>query len=259
MRALVIAAGMGRRMGKLTKAKPKCLLSFGNKTLLEWTIEGLKYAGCDDIWIITGYQSKKIEKLGYNTIENKEYRNNNILQSFFKAKEKLDEDIIVTYSDIYVEKEILKELVSKKGDLILTVDKSWKNYYTNRKLHPIEQAEKVILEKDLSIKEIGKDLVFNNQLEYYEFIGLFKVSKNAGLMLKNTFEYLNMKLDNKDKFQRSKSWQNAYLTDFFQYIIDNKIHKIDAHIISKGWAEFDTLEDYNRLEKVKISQNLTSL
>ena len=49
MRALVIAAGMGRRMGNLTKAKPKCLLSFGNKTLLEWTIEGLKYAGCDDI------------------------------------------------------------------------------------------------------------------------------------------------------------------------------------------------------------------
>ena len=42
MRGIIIAAGMGTRMGKLTKNKPKCLLKVGEKTILESTIEGLK-------------------------------------------------------------------------------------------------------------------------------------------------------------------------------------------------------------------------
>lgn len=259
MRAIVIAAGMGKRMGKLTKSTPKCLLKFNNKSLLKWTIEGLEKAGCNDIWIITGYKSEEIKKLGYKTIANKDYENNNILQSFFMAKGIIDEDLIVVYSDIYVEGSIFKDLASSKGDLILTVDKSWKSYYKNRKEHPIEQAEKVILDKDGLIKKIGKDLIFDSKQVYYEFIGLFKVSKNAALIIRDTFEVLNKKLDKEDEFQRSKSWKNAYLTDFFQYIIDKNIYKINSHIISKGWAEFDTIEDYNRLEEIKRIQNLISL
>ena len=145
-------------MGKLTKSTPKCLLKFNNKSLLKWTIEGLEKAGCNDIWIITGYKSEEIEKLGYKIIENKDYENNNILQSFFMAKDIIDDDLIVVYSDIYVEKSIFKDLVSSKGDLVLTIDKSWKSYYKNRKEHPIEQAEKVILDKNELITEIGKDL-----------------------------------------------------------------------------------------------------
>ena len=176
MRAVVIAAGMGKRMGKLTEAKPKCLLKFGDKSLLQWTVEGLAMV-CKDIWIITEqYKGEKIKRLGYNTIENKDYENNNILQSFFTAKDKLDKDLIVTYSDIYVERAIFKELASKKGDLILT-HKSWVSYYKNRNQHPIEQAEKVILDKDYLVKEIGKDIAYSNKLKCYEFIGLFKVSK----------------------------------------------------------------------------------
>ena len=259
MRAIVIAAGMGKRMGKLTQSIPKCLLKFNDKSLLTWTIDGLEKAGCDDIWIITGYKSQEIEKLGYKTIKNKDYENNNILQSFFMAKDIIDEDLIVVYSDIYVEGSIFKDLVSSKGDLVLTVDKSWKSYYKNRKEHPIEQAEKVILDKNELITEIGKDLTFDLNQKFYEFIGLFKVSKKAALLLRDTFEVLNKKLDKENKFQRSKSWKNAYLTDFFQHIIDKNIYKINSHIISKGWAEFDTIEDYNRLEEIKKSQNLVSL
>ena len=83
MRAIVIAAGMGKRMGKLTQSIPKCLLKFNDKSLLTWTIDGLEKAGCDDIWIITGYKSQEIEKLGYKTIKNKDYENN---KDFYEDK-----------------------------------------------------------------------------------------------------------------------------------------------------------------------------
>ena len=259
MRAIIIAAGMGKRMGNLTKSLPKCLLKLGKKSFLEWTIEGLEEAGCNDIWIITGYKSAEIVKLGYNTIENLNYKNNNILHSFFTAKGKFDEDLIVTYSDIYVEKNIFRNLVSKEGDLILTVDRSWKDYYKGREQHPIEQAEKAVLDKEFNVKEIGKDLILNQKKKYYEFIGLFKVSKNGCAVFRETFNAINKKLIKKDKFERSKTWEKAYLTDFFQYIINKNLLKINTHIISKGWAEFDTIEDYSRVSKIKKSQNLISL
>ena len=64
----------GKANGKLTQSIPKCLLKFNGKSLLKWTIEGLEKSGCNDIWIITGYKSEEIEKLGYKIIENKDYR-----------------------------------------------------------------------------------------------------------------------------------------------------------------------------------------
>ena len=108
MRGIIIAAGMGKRMQNFTKSKPKCLLSIGKKTILQWTVEGLKAAGCNDIFVITGHKGNEISKLGYKTIENKDYKTNNILHSLFKAKNLFDQELIVVYSDIYVEKKYLK-------------------------------------------------------------------------------------------------------------------------------------------------------
>ena len=128
MQGIIIAAGMGSRMGELTHNKPKCLLKVGNKTLLEYAVEGLKYAGCRDIYIITGYKEELISKLGYRTIHNRSFQTNNILHSFSNAFSILNEDTLVSYSDIYVEKKIFKELSNKTEDIVLTIDKNWRDY-----------------------------------------------------------------------------------------------------------------------------------
>ena len=259
MRGIIIAAGMGKRMQQYTKLKPKCLLSIGKKTILQWTVEGLKVAGCNDIFVITGHKGNEISKLGYKTIENKNYQTNNILHSLFKAKNLFDQELIVVYSDIYVEKEIFKGLALNKKDLVLTADKSWQEYYMNRLLHPEEQAEKIILDNNSKVLEIGKDLIINKSNKYYEFIGLFKASKKAAIAMKDTFLMIDNKINSKDKFERSSSWSNAYLTDFFQFIINNNILEVNVNIVSKGWAEFDTIEDYNRLNNIIKSQKLISI
>ena len=109
------------------------------------------------------------------------------------------------------------------------------------------------------ILEIGKDLIINKSKKYYEFIGLFKASEKAAVAMKNTFLMIDNKINSKDKFERSSSWSNAYLTDFFQFIINNNILDINVNIVSKGWAEFDTIEDYNRLNNIIKSQKLISI
>ena len=57
MRALILAAGRGRRMGEHTNSKPKCLTMFRGKPLIEWQINALNKAGINEIGIVTGYKS----------------------------------------------------------------------------------------------------------------------------------------------------------------------------------------------------------
>ena len=118
MIGIIIAAGKGSRMKNFTKNKPKCFLKIGEKTLLERSYDNLINAGCGEVYVITGHFSEKIEKLGYKTIFNSDFKNNNILHSFFKACSLFNDDIIVTYSDIYVEPYVFRELALIKSDIL---------------------------------------------------------------------------------------------------------------------------------------------
>ena len=255
MKGIIIAAGLGSRMKDLTLHKPKCLLKIGSKSLLEWSYENLTKAGCKEIFVITGYKSEEIEKLGYKTIFNKDYRENNILHSFFCARHLFNTDIMVSYADIYVESQIYTELSKIDNDIVLTIDKDWEEYYLNRNGVPTSQAEKVELNEKL-IADIGKHVELEKNKKYYEFIGLFKLTSNGCKVIKKLFDDLNYKFNKYDNFVSNTTWYKAYITDFFSYIIKNKKIKIDSHVISKCWAEFDTDTDYLRLEKIKKNQKL---
>ena len=64
MKALILAAGRGSRMEKLTQTIPKCLVKLKGKTLLQRQIDILTQAGINDIGIITGYKREKIKSFG---------------------------------------------------------------------------------------------------------------------------------------------------------------------------------------------------
>ena len=67
MKAIICAAGRGRRMGNFIKKIPKSLLSLGDKTVIENLIFALSIESIDEIIILTGYLENKIKnKLGYN-------------------------------------------------------------------------------------------------------------------------------------------------------------------------------------------------
>ena len=56
MKAIILAAGRGRRMGRMTRSLPKCLLKIGGMTLLDRQIHALRGAGIREIGIVTGYR-----------------------------------------------------------------------------------------------------------------------------------------------------------------------------------------------------------
>jgi choline kinase/DNA-binding XRE family transcriptional regulator len=243
---IVIAAGMGNRMQPLTEGKPKCMLEFGGRTLLQRQLDAYAACGLSRIALIRGYKKEKIAYDGITYYDNPDYENNNILNSLFCAEPEINGHVIVAYSDILFESHIVERLLQSEADISVVVDIDWRDYYVGRKDHPIEEAENVILDANNNVVEIGKILTGKNDV-HGEFIGMMKFSPRGAEVFKKHFNRAKALFAGKP-FQHAAVFEKAYLTDLIQEMIDlgTPIHCV---IIERGWKEIDTVEDYEKALK----------
>ena len=100
MKAIILAAGRGSRMKKLTEDKPKCLIKLNGETLLDSQLRVLSNAGIEEIAIVTGYKRELLTNRGTLEFHNARWAKTNMVSSLTCAKEWLEkEPCIVSYSD----------------------------------------------------------------------------------------------------------------------------------------------------------------
>lgn len=244
-KAIIIAAGMGKRLSPLTNDIPKCLVKIGDKTIMERQLETLKLCGITDTAVIRGYQGNKINFAGIKYYENTNYQNNNILNSLFCAEPEMNGDFITSYSDILYDKSVVEKLLENKKDIAVVVDTDWQEYYQGRTQHPLEEAEKVIIRDDKVLK-IGKHLTV--QESDGEFIGMVKFSEKGTAIFKKEFQRVKNQYWGKP-FQKAATFEKAYLTDMLQELIDRGV-EIYPVLIQKEWWEIDTEQDLEKVKKI---------
>src|SRR3989344_1252613 len=254
MKAIIIAAGICKRLRPITDNLPKCMLKINGKPLIENTIELFRKNGINDISVVNGYKKEKIDYSGLTYFENTDFWNNNILHSFMFARQKLEEaietgeDVVVTYSDILFEDYVVEKLLKSKYDITSIVDTDWEDYYEGRTDHPITEAENVILDDNGRILRVGKNIFVDGieKSKQGEFVGLWKFTPRGIKIFLKHFDRLNSTLKMTDSYQNAKEWQKSYITDIFQEMID-KGEDIHSVLIQKGWKEFDTVQDFLRI------------
>ncbi len=242
-KCLIVAAGLGSRLKGHTKSNPKCMLDFGGKTLLERQLLSYKDNGIENISLIRGYMKNKINYKGIKYFDNNDYKNNNILNSIFYGEDVINGNIIISYSDILFEPFIVKRAMESDHDISVIVDVDWKDYYVDRKDHPLSEAENVIFNSNNEVIKIGK-IASEKEEVHGEFIGMIKLNHKGCEILKQNFHRVKKSFWNKP-FQRAKIFQKAYLTDMIQELVDIGI-KVHCVIIERGWKEIDTVEDYKK-------------
>ena len=242
-KAIIIAAGLGSRLKGYTEKLPKCMLNFGDKTLLERQLEAYRDCGINNISVVRGYKKEKINYKDLTYYQNDDYENNNILNSLFYAEEALNGNVVVAYSDILFEPAVVERLLESDADISIVVDIDWQLYYIDRKDHPVTEAEKVIFNANNEVLKIGKVLIDENDV-YGEFIGMLKFSPRGAEIFKSHF-HRSKKLYWDQPFQRAKTFQKAYITDMIQEIVDIGV-KVHCVLIERGWKEIDTEEDYQK-------------
>lgn len=132
MQALMLAAGMGRRLGKYTEALPKCLIQVGGRTLLERAVEALKEAGIRKFVMVVGWESEKlisyikqnITGMEFQFIYNYDYAQTNNIYSLYLAREQLaNEDTILLESDLVYDRRLIRDIVNDPGESLVAVAK----------------------------------------------------------------------------------------------------------------------------------------
>jgi len=246
MKAIIIAAGSGKRISKDFAELPKALIQVNDISIISRQISLFKKNGIDEIIVISGPGKEKFTMTDVTYVNDQKFEEHDILGSLMEARDHIFGDVIITYSDIIFEDLILKKILQTNLDIGIAVDLDWKKAYEDRKSHPISEAENVLFDNSRNILEIRKNIQ-NSNLETGEFLGITKLSNNGcKLLLKRYDEIRN---DNNSPFHDAKSLTKAYLIDMIQELIESKI-EVKPIFISGKWCEIDTIDDLKIAEKM---------
>ena len=248
MRAIILGAGSGSRMGQHTKDIPKVLLDINGKSILERQISLLREHGVNEIFVVTGYKREKHVLKDIEYIFNPRYSETEQLASMMMARTKVSDDVLIIFGDIIFDSQILQQILASNDDIAIAIDLDWEKSYNERTDNPKSLADKVLINQKkilrISAKETSLDI--ENQT-VGEFLGVIKLSANGSRTIIKKYEELEKSYVG--KFHDADSFKKAKLVDILQELIDSKI-EIYPITISGKWCEIDTPMDLERARKI---------
>ncbi|HSR00710.1 MAG TPA: phosphocholine cytidylyltransferase family protein [Sphingomicrobium sp.] len=157
MKAIILSAGQGSRLGHLVDDRPKCLIDFGGRSLLDRQLDTLESNGVHEAVVVTGFHDELVEgaiarRSGgprVRTIYNPFYKVADNTGSLFMAREELGDDCLVWNGDTLVSDSLMaRVLANAQAGICVTID---------RKASYDEDDMKVV-EEGGRLKAIGKRL-----------------------------------------------------------------------------------------------------
>lgn len=224
MKAVILAAGEGKRLKELTKDAPKCMIKLAGETLLDREIHMLKDLGFsgEDIFVVSGYRHECLENCGAEVIFNSEYKSTDNAYSLGLALRRIgtDDDVIVMDSDLIFERSVLEMAVnSEKRNLVLS-----------KKSEDLSESTGIATKADGTVEAIGKQ--YSNT--GFVYISIFKFGKEV------TREFTEALMEPRSV----KTWYTLALTKVMQKYPFYNLP------VPGLWHEIDFPEDYQEAKEI---------
>lgn len=235
MKAVLLAAGRGKRFGVKTKTLPKCLIPLdrGGTTLLKRYLDAFRQTGLRDIVIVVGHLKSLITReckkegqgLRIRFVENSEYRRGSVV-SLYKASRYLTGGAVIMDADVYFDPSELRKLLRSSGSIFLIDGKS-----------KSAGEEMMLMAKGGRLVHISKKVVAGLKV-LGEATGFFKLSAaDAGPLRKILRD-----------FYRAGTRDVEYEETYSELMKKKKVGFVS---IEGFWSEMDFTED-----RAKISAHL---
>lgn len=179
MQAIILAAGMGKRLGELTKGNTKCMIEVGEETLISRLLHQLDQLHLQRIILVVGYKAKELREYLLNIhiqtaieyVENTIYDKTNNIYSLYLAKDYLTKDDTLLFeSDIIMEDSLIQKLIENPYPDLALVDKyeSW-----------MDGTVVTIDEENRILRFIQNSLFKYDEIpDYYKTVNVYKFSKH---------------------------------------------------------------------------------
>jgi choline kinase len=157
MKAIILSAGQGSRLGHLVDDRPKCLIDFNGRTLLDRQLDTLEANGVHEAVVVTGFHDELVQQAiarrsggpKVRTIYNPFYKVADNTGSLYMAREELSGDCLVWNGDTLVSRTLMQKVVANdRSGICVTIDR--KDSYDDDDMKVVEDGER--------LKAIGKRL-----------------------------------------------------------------------------------------------------
>ncbi len=235
MRAIILAAGIGKRLQEEGKKQPKCFLKVGEKRLVERYVDTLTACGVSDITFVLGYMAEEVQTyleraypgLGIDYIVNEEYLKGNIL-SAYAAAGCFDEPFVLMDADVAFPDTLLRKLLDSPRANCLLLDTDFNN---------VAEEMKRGADADGRVWEINRHLTQDYPVQG-EGVGFFKCSPAAGAVFR---DLLKRRVENHEDTLE-------YETVLFDLMQEVPIgYELVAGL---PWTEIDFPEDLQRAREI---------
>ncbi len=240
MQAIILAAGMGKRLGEYTKNNTKCMVPVNGTPLIDRVLRQLAQHDITKVVIVVGYEGKKLmdylgpERNGLKIeyVNNPVYDKTNNIYSLALAKHKLqDDDTLLIESD----------LIFDDGMLDLLLDNSYPNLALVAKYESWMDGTMVRIDDDNNIVNfITKDAFrYSDTASYYKTVNIYKFSK----------EFSRTKYVPFLEAYTKAVGNNEYYENVLRIISFLNSHDLKAlPITSEKWYEIDDKQDLDIAE-----------
>ena len=232
MRAIILAAGLGRRLAPMGWDKPKCLLPCPQGTLLDNMIVASMSHEVREFTIVVGHRRELVEQAAarhaasFEFVVNQRYADTNTLHSLRLARERLCDGFYLFNGDVWFRPSVLKDLVDGPPSCLAVEEKRCG-----------AEEVKVIAAADGRIGRIGKFLSPSECFGEYVGVGKFDVPFGGALV------------DSLDHFVASPGSGKLYYEAAIDPLLDSR--ELNIARMGPGDAmEIDTPEDYDRAKRL---------
>lgn len=247
MQSIILAAGLGSRLGELTKECTKCMVKINGITLIERMLRQLDRYGMDRIIIVTGYKGDilkdYVQNLRINTpvvfVDNSDYRHTNNIYSLWLTREFLEEmDSLVLESDMIFEDRVIEKM--------LAIDNGCGTFVARPR--PWMDGSIVKLDKDNNIVYFVDDEEVKriDPSYYHKIVSIYKFKKLY--VSEKYMTYLN-------EYVKKNKDNNLY--ESLLKVIDLDVEKkIPAEILDEEqWYEINDIQDMDIAESMFADGN----
>ena len=227
MKAIILAAGQGSRLGAKAKGMPKALQRVGNRPLIEHQLEALSAEGVGPVVVVIGHGADHIKTVLGDSVEyvfNNKAAETNSLYSLWLARDWLREDVLLLNCDVLFHPEVLKKLLRAGGNALA---------YDSTSASGAEQT-KVGL-RGPNVSDLGKD--FPETGARGENVGIIKLDAKGSSALKSKAEAIIGTGD-----------ENSWVTEAVRGVLA-EVDVEAVNVAGLPWVEIDFPYDLDRARR----------